>query len=278
MSERVRPRASDAPVVARPALDATLDAAAATPALLWVLLAVPAALVLAGIALVAAEQTSPGIPLIVLGVVIVVLNGVFGAPDRLLTRLTTRPVDERREAGLINLVEGLGVAAGVVVPDLAVIEDPAANAVVMPSSRGALLITTTGLLDRLDRIELEAVIAHELTHLRRNEVSRARLVAFACGTLLALWPGSARLVAHLCGDEREVLADLAAMRITRYPPALASALEALRATPVRPAHLDTIVARASAGWWFAPLAEAEARRVIPGRLDLELRAAALREL
>ncbi len=247
------------------------------PGALAALIALPVALLVAGIVLLAFGIVA-GAAAAALGVVVLAGDVALGAPSRIARRLGGRPADPVREARLVNVVEGLCAAAGVAVPELRILEDPAANALVVATRREALLYCTSGLLTALDRMGLEAVLAHELSHLKRGEAASAGLASLACGALLAWLPASARLVAYLSGDQREALADLAGVRLTRYPPALASAIETLGSTVVRPTGLDTVVLRATAGWWFAPLAEAEPARTIAGRLDLGLRATALAEL
>lgn len=248
------------------------------PPLLGVLLAVPVVLVLVGVVLAATGVLAGGLVLVALGVLVVLADAYFGAPDRLGARLGGRSVDPEHDARLLNLVDGLCVAAGVPAPELRILEDGAVNALVLAGRGGATLYCTRGLLERLDRMELEAVLAHELSHLKRTDAARAGVASMACGALLAWLPASARLVAYLSGDEREALADAAGVRLTRYPPALAAAIETIAASPSRPAGLDAVTLRATAGWWFAPLAEAEPTKTVAGRLDLGLRSAALGEL
>ena len=122
---------------------------------------------------------------------------------------------------------------------------------------------TTGLLTELDRIELEAVLAEELIQIRRRETLPATVLVatFGVGRALAL-PG-----------DRDAQADQAAVALTRYPPALASALEKLEAKGAavagQPASHGPPVAGRSRARPPAP------RR---GRLTLRERIEALREL
>ncbi len=229
--------------------------------------------VLAGIGLLAI-----GVVLLALGLLLAVLDYLGGAPARLAARIPGRPADPEREPRLVNLVEGLCVAIGVSMPEIRVLADPACNAVVVGGPNAPVLCCTSGLLDALDRMELEAVVAHELAHLKRGDPARAALATIASGALLLVSDAAARMVAHFSGEDREVLADLGGARVTRYPPALAAALGKLAGATTRPAGLDAVARRATASWWIAPLGEAEPRTPIPGRLDLELRVAALNEL
>jgi heat shock protein HtpX len=150
--------------------------------------------------------------------------------------------DPTKHARLVNLVAGLCVAAGLPEPRLYVVDEPAPNA--MSAGRGSRhgsVVVTSGLLDVLDRVELEGVVAHELSHLRDGSAGPATLAVPVLGFLLPL---SAPLLQALCGPWREHHADAAAVQLTRYPPGLASALEKVaadqrptRAARKRVAHL-----------------------------------------
>ncbi|HEX4978700.1 MAG TPA: M48 family metalloprotease, partial [Acidimicrobiales bacterium] len=82
-----------------------------------------------------------------------------------------RPADEVEHARLHNLVEGLCIAGGLPKPRLYVIEDDAPNAFATGRDpKHAAVAVTTGLLAKLDRIELEAVLAHELSHIKNYNI------------------------------------------------------------------------------------------------------------
>ncbi|HEX3425981.1 MAG TPA: M48 family metalloprotease [Acidimicrobiales bacterium] len=156
------------------------------------------------------------------------------------------PVDHAR---LLNLVEGLGANAGVTAPSVLVRVDPALNALTLGrSSRQATLVVTSGLLEELNRIELEAVVAHELSHIRSDDLLAATLAVPLFGiwrrsALTAAQSGPSAILARLLvpvsalaglglrlsvDPHREEQADIAGVRLTRYPPALMSALEKVR--------------------------------------------------
>ena len=239
----------------------------------------PLLFVAAAIALFVLGAPAPAAALLGIGVLWVVLNLRLGAPARLITALGGRLVGAREEPRLVNIVEGLCVANGLSVPQLRVLADDAPNAVVLGSRADrAVLFCTTGLLDALDRIELEAVVAHELAHLKRGDLELAARVSVATGLLSALTPAAGRVVARLCDPSREALADGAAAMMTRYPPGLVGALRKLAAAPsTRPHGLSTRTARLTAALWCVPLVEATPRKTVPGLLDLDLRVAALAE-
>ena len=106
-------------------------------------------------------------------------------------------------------------------PTLYVIDDAAPNAfVVGRSADHASLAVTQGLLDVMSRVELEAVIAHELSRIKDDDV--------LVDTLAVTMPVTARLVHLVMGRGREPRTDMAAVAMTRFPPALASALTKMR--------------------------------------------------
>lgn len=240
----------------------------------------PLLLVLVGVALLIAGIPAGAAVLVILGVGIVVAGRQVGSPLRLAARIGGRAVDPVHEARLVNVTDSLCASLGVAQPELRVLEDPAPNAIVIgvkPST--AVLVCTTGLLSILDRLELEGLVAHELSHVKRGDLVRAVAAVRASALLALVSPASAGLVRKLAGAERESLADLRAVRATRYPPGLAAALEKLAEAPtVRPAGLDRLTARLTGALWCAPLTEELPTAAFVGVLHVDERAAALREL
>ena len=146
-------------------------------------------------------------------------------------------------------------------PKLYVIDDSAPNAFATGRDPGhAVVCATTGLIDKLDRTELEGVIAHELSHIknydirvmslvtvlvglvtlladwflratywgrgRDNDRNQVKVVIFVVGVVLALLsPLIANLIKLAVSRRRELLADASAVKITRFPQGLARALE-----------------------------------------------------
>ncbi len=203
------------------------------------------------------------------------------------------PADPTEYARLHNLVEGLCIASGVPKPRLYVIDDVAPNAFATGRNpkHGAIAVTT-GLLAMMDRVELEGVLAHELSHIKNNDILVATMavtmvgllalvsdwfirlmwwnggrrgrndpqggaapyLAFIGFGLLILAPLIAKLLQFAVSRSRESLADVSAVEMTRYPPGLISALEKLRD--------DTTVVHASSRatahlWIESPIARAE---------------------
>jgi heat shock protein HtpX len=190
--------------------------------------------------------------------------------DAIALRMSrAQPADEVTYARLHNLVEGLCIAGGLPKPRLYVIDDPAPNAFATGRNpQHAAVAVTTGLLEKMNRVELEGVLAHELSHIKNYDilvstiaVTMVGLVAIladiavrmlwwgggrrmygdrdrqggAAGillipalALLVLSPLIAKAMQAAVGRRRESLADMSGVELTRYPPGLISALEKLR--------------------------------------------------
>jgi heat shock protein HtpX len=220
------------------------------------------AVVLGLVTLLAAGPIAGAIVLVVVTAAIVAWIRL-SADRRMLAAIGGRDADPVSEARLFNLVEGLSIGAGLRQPRLRVIDSPGLNAMAGGTTPAkAVLGVTSGLLAELDRIELEAVVAEELVRIRRSDTGPATLLAatFGLGRRLAVPP------------DRDTAADLGAVGLTRYPPALAAALEKLDAK-------GCAVAGQSAGvadlWLADPTSGAAPGR---GRTPLPERIEALREL
>jgi hypothetical protein len=212
-------------------------------------------------------------------VLVAVANARLAAPRRMLMMIGGRRADAAGDARLVNLVDGLCFAFGLSLPNLIVLDDGAPNALALGSKDKASVVVTSGALSLLGRIELEALLAHELAHIRRGDTARATSVVRAIGIYAATNRRGARLAERLGGAAREALADRAAIVGTQYPPGLADALEALAGAPsVVPSRLSPIARRLTAWQWCAPLDNQSTETPRPGALSLSERVAALREL
>ena len=179
-----------------------------------------------------------------------------------------QPADPDTYKRLHNLVEGLCIAGGLPKPGVYVVDDPAPNAFATGRNpQHAAIAVTTGLLDKLNRVELEGVIAHELSHIKNYDILVSTLAVTLVGAvallsdvslrmmfwnggrearegdhddgfnplvivgfvLLILGPIIAKAMQATISRRRETLADVSACQLTRYPPGLISALEKLRA-------------------------------------------------
>ena len=122
--------------------------------------------------------------------------------DRVVLRLShARPASPDDEPRYHNLVEGLCVSAGLPKPELYVIDDDAPNSFATGRSPAhAAIVVTTGLLRKLSRMELEGILAHELSHIRSNDTLLTSLGTALVGLpLLPAGPLSARLLGTLVG-------------------------------------------------------------------------------
>ncbi|MYL03854.1 MAG: hypothetical protein F4011_06680 [Acidimicrobiaceae bacterium] len=162
------------------------------------------------------------VPAVVVGGVVAALLWL-NAPQSALAALGARPLGRGEYPRLENLVEGLCTTHGFNRPSLHVVETPAINAASAGRRQlAAHLILTRGALMELDRLELEAVVARQLCEIRRGvaiETARASVARIPGIGALAV-----RLAGGAAGHDRVTDVDIEAVRLTSYPPALASAL------------------------------------------------------
>lgn len=203
-------------------------------------------------------------------VAIAMTFGSYYASDKIVLAISrARPVEKEEYPYLYNVVEGLAIAAGLPKPRCYIIDDSAPNAFASGRNpQNSVIVVTTGLLEKLNRVELEGVIAHEMSHIKNYDVlvqtltvvmvgvvallsdwllrsffwgggrrkgsSRGRGSAAAIfiivGLILALFsPLISQLIHFAISRKREFLADANGAFLTRYPPGLASALKKLDA-------------------------------------------------
>ncbi len=166
---------------------------------------------------------------------------------------------EKKDSPLVwNIVENLSITAGLPMPAVYLIDDPSANAFATGRDpKHASVAVTTGLVGIMTKQELEAVIAHEMSHVKNYDVRVMTIVVVLVGIVLLLsdWmlrgmfhrrgndnggagimlvigialailsPIFAQLIKMAVSRQREYLADASAALLTRYPDALASALQ-----------------------------------------------------
>ncbi len=194
--------------------------------------------------------------------------GSYWKADVIALRVSrARPAPPEQYQRLHNLVEGLCIAGGLPKPGVYVIDDPAPNAFATGRNPDhAAIAVTSGLLEKMNRVELEGVIAHELSHIRNYDILVSTLAVTMVGavalmadmTIRMIWwnggrvarrgdhgngsnplayvgivalilaPFIARAMQATISRRRETLADLSAVQLTRYPPGLISALEKLQ--------------------------------------------------
>lgn len=176
-----------------------------------------------------------------------------------------RPADRRTDFDFFTVAENLAIAAGIPKPKLYVIDDTAMNAFATGRDpEHAVVCATSGILSRLDRRELEGVIAHEMSHIKNFDIRLMAVVAVLVGTVVfladffmrSLWWGGGRrrddrdgnlgsilmiagivlailspifatIIQLSVSRNREYLADASGALLTRYPAGLASALQKL---------------------------------------------------
>ncbi|MGH9103775.1 MAG: M48 family metalloprotease [Acidimicrobiales bacterium] len=155
-----------------------------------------------------------------------------GAASLCRWSLGARTAGPGEEPRVRNLVEGLCAGMGLAMPGLGVVDSQAPNLASLGGGRaGPELVVTTGLAAALTRLELEAVIAHELAHLRAGDVRGATLRGATLGGVRAVIGGGVSARAGARWAAREAGADALALSVTRYPPALLSGLGKLVALP-----------------------------------------------
>ena len=144
------------------------------------------------------------------------------------------------EARLTNLAEGLAAQRGVPIPALRLVDDPAANMLVVGMTpQQSALVVTTGLLQALDRIQLEAIIGRGIAEIRQGDLPAGTLAVRSVGRPssaldaggaagLAARPFAGLVAAgaaYVTDPDRDLLLDQAGVALTRYPPGLIAALE-----------------------------------------------------
>jgi heat shock protein HtpX len=115
------------------------------------------------------------------------LGTYFAGDSLVLTVSGAQEVDEAAAPQLLNVVRELAIAANVPMPRVYLIDDTAPNAFATGRDpRHASLAITTGLLEKLDREELQGVIAHELSHVRNLDIRFSLIVGVMVGTIAIL--------------------------------------------------------------------------------------------
>ena len=150
-----------------------------------------------------------------------------------LSVLGAVPLPEGVEPRLESLVESVCASHGITEPTLHLVATDAVDAAVVGRPDDTHLVVTRGLLDRLDRLELEAVVARQLS-LFGSGVEAATVLA---STASWVGPLGETIRGRLLDERRLARADFDAVAVTRYPPALASALTKA-ADGLRVGHAD----------------------------------------
>jgi heat shock protein HtpX len=210
-----------------------------------------------------------------IGFVVVFLMSIasYRWGDRLvLSSARAKEVTAEEQPRLHNIVEGLSIAAGIPKPRVYVVPENAPNAFATGRDpEHSSVAVTQGLLDTMNRVELEGVIAHELSHVVDRDILLGTVIATLVGVivlvaevmlrwfwwggiggrrgsdkgggaagvvfaavgvvLLILAPLFAQIIKFAVSRRREYLADAQGAMLTRYPPGLASALKKIAVAP-----------------------------------------------
>src|SRR5512136_126339 len=211
-----------------------------------------------------------GIALAVIIATVMTAGSYYYSDKVVLAMSRARPVEKAEFPYLYNVVEGLALAAGVPTPRCYVIDDTAPNAFATGRNpQNAVICVTTGIIDKLNRVELEGLIAPEMSHIRNYDVRLQTLVVVMAGIVALLsdwmlrsfwWGGGRRrdrnrggsggaegiivlvglvlailspfiatIIQLAVSRKREFLADASGAMLTRYPAGLASALRKISA-------------------------------------------------
>ena len=225
------------------------------------------------------QSTSSIIPIAV-GISLISVWGSYYSSDKLVLTMTgARQIQESDNPKLFGLIQEVCIASGLPMPKVAIVEDRAPNAFATGRNpEHALIAFTTGILEAMDRDELQGVIAHEMSHVANRDTLVSAVAATTAGAIamlsdfimrmlwwgggrrdnreggnnplmliasfivLILAPVAAMLLQAAISRRREALADATAVQFTRNPAGLRSALEVLQADSTVVSHASNAVA------------------------------------
>ncbi len=257
-------------------------------------------------------SSTVGIVPIAVGIALIGVWGSYYGSDKLVITMTgARQIQESDNPKLFGLIQEVCIASGLPVPKVAIVDDPAPNAFATGRNQDhALIAFTTGILDVMDRDELQGVIAHEMSHVanrdtlvsavaattagaiailsdiltrmmwfgggRRERDSNSNPLAIALSLLiLVLAPIAAVLLKSAISRKRESLADATAVAFTRNPAGLRSALEVLAKDSTVVQQRSTSVAHI---WIESPLDGTSVSKLFSTHPPIQERIAALRAM
>ena len=232
--------------------------------------------------------TGAGIVPIAVGIALISVWGSYYGSDKLVLTMTgAKLIQESDNPKLFDLVQEVTIASGLPMPKVAIVIDSAPNAFATGRNpEHALIAFTTGILDAMDRDQLQGVIAHEMAHVANRDTLVSAVAATTAGAIaivsdmltrmmffgggrdrnregggnplmlvislfiLILAPLAAVMLKSAISRKRESLADATAVSFTRNPAGLRSALEVLAADSTVVQQRSTAVAHI---WIESPL-------------------------
>ena len=232
--------------------------------------------------------TGAGIVPIAVGIALVSVWGSYYGSDKLVLTMTgAKLIQESDNPKLFDLIQEVIIASGLPMPKVAIVIDSAPNAFATGRNpEHALIAFTTGILDAMDRDQLQGVIAHEMAHVANRDTLVSAVAATTAGAIaivsdmltrmmffgggrdrnregggnplmlvtslviLILAPLAAVMLKSAISRKRESLADATAVSFTRNPAGLRSALEVLAADSTVVQQRSTAVAHI---WIESPL-------------------------
>jgi heat shock protein HtpX len=232
--------------------------------------------------------TTAGIVPIAVGIALVSVWGSYYGSDKLVLTMTgAKLIQQSDNPKLFDLIQEVVIASGLPMPKVAIVVDSAPNAFATGRNpEHALIAFTTGILDAMDRDQLQGVIAHEMAHVANRDTLVSAVAATTAGAIailsdmltrmmwfgggrdrnregggnplllvvslviLILAPLAAMMLKSAISRKRESLADATAVAFTRNPAGLRSALEVLAADSTVVRQRSTAVAHI---WIESPL-------------------------
>ena len=256
--------------------------------------------------------SSAAIVPIAVGITLVSVWGSYYGSDKLVLTMTgAKLIQESDNPKLFGLVQEITIASGLPMPKVAIVEDSAPNAFATGRNpEHALIAFTTGILDAMDRDQLQGVIAHEMAHVGNRDTLVSAVAATTAGVIalisdilmrmmwfgggrrdrdsngnpimlvvslvvLILAPIAAMMLKSAISRKRESLADATAVAFTRNPAGLRSALEVLAADSTVVRQKSTAVAHI---WIESPLDAKAVSKMFASHPPIQERIATLRAM
>ena len=254
--------------------------------------------------------TGAGIVPIAVGISLISVWGSYYGSDKLVLTMTgAKLIQESDNPKLFDLIHEVIIASGLPMPKVAIVIDDAPNAFATGRDPDhALIAFTTGILDVMDRDQLQGVIAHELAHVANRDTLVSAVAATTAGAIaivsdvlarmmffggrrennnanpialvvsliiLIMAPLAAVMLKSAISRKRESLADATAVSFTRNPAGLRSALEVLAADSTVVQQRSTAVAHI---WIESPLDSKSVSKMFSTHPPIQERIAVLKSM